>query len=270
MFKNFINGTHIIDNLIDYLPTLLVAVLVFVIGFISIKIIMKIFSKTLNNSKLDITAHSFFKSLIKSILYVLLIVIVLKQLGIDTNSFLAIIGAAGLAIGLSLQNSMSNLAGGFIILFSKPFKVGDYIETGSSAGTVQSISILYTRLLTIDNKAIYIPNGTISSQTLVNYNEEKFRRLDIEFSISYDDDYNIAKNILTDIVNNNPLAHKDPVPVIRVSEQGASSISIIVKVWVDAANYFDLKYDLNEMVKSEFDKAGITIPFNQLEVTVKK
>ena len=131
------------------------------------------------------------------------------------TSIVAVIGAAGLAIGLSLQNSISNLAGGFIILFAKPFKVGDYIETGSFSGTVQAISILYTRLLTFDNKAVYIPNGQISSNTLINYNEEKTRRLDLVFSISYKDNFNTAKDIIKKAIQDNPLALSEPEPIIR-------------------------------------------------------
>ena len=186
------------------------------------------------------------------------------------TSIIAIIGAAGLAVGLALQSSLSNLAGGFIILFSKPFQVGDYVEYGGVSGTVSAISILYTRLLTIDNKAIYIPNGQISNSTLVNYTEEPKRRLDLVFSISYDDDFKKAKKILAEIISSKPTALNEPdPPAIRVTEHAASSINIIVKIWVKSEDYWNLYYDLHEEVKTRFDEEGISIPYNQLDVIFK-
>ncbi|MFA5657946.1 MAG: mechanosensitive ion channel domain-containing protein [Oscillospiraceae bacterium] len=259
-----------LEALKDFLPSLAAAVAVLVGGLLMSKICIKIMSKGLSKSKMDPTAHSFLKSLVRVVLYSIVIVISLSLLGIPTTSIIAVIGAAGLAIGLALQNSMSNVAGGFIILFSKPFKVGDYIETNSVQGTVQAISILYTRLLTFDNKAVYIPNGQISSSTLVNYTEEELRRLDLVFSISYSDDFEKAKNVILGILSKNQYTLSVPEPLVRVSAHEASSISIAVKVWVKSVNYWALNWDLHESVKTSFDKEGITIPFNQLDVNIKK
>lgn len=259
-----------LDDIYDYLPTLGIAVAIFLIGIILAKIIVKIMGKALNKSKIDITAHSFLKSLVKVTLYTIVIVIALTKLGVPTTSLVTIIGAAGLAVGLALQSSMSNLAGGFIILFSKPFTVGDYVQIGSSEGNVEAITILYTRLLTIDNKAVYIPNGQVSNSSITNYTQEKTRRLDLVFSISYEDDYTKAKKILADIVDRNALALKDPEPLIRVTEQASSSINIAVKIWVKSENYWPLNFDMLETVKTRFDEEGISIPYSQLDVQIKK
>lgn len=258
------------DSVLDFLPLLAGALVVLIGGIFMSKICVKIMGRGLVKGKVDMTAQSFLKSLVKIVLYIIVIVIALSILKIPMSSIIAVIGAAGLAIGLALQNSMSNIAGGFIILFSKPFKAGDYIETGAVQGTVQAISILYTRLLTFDNKAVYIPNGQISSSTLINYTEEKIRRLDLTFSISYSDDFEKAKSILLSILQNHELALSEPKPIVRVSAHSSSSIIIAVKVWVNSSDYWALNWDLHETVKTEFDKAGITIPFNQLDVNIIK
>ena len=260
----------VLEKIYAFLPTLGVALAIFIIGIILVKIIVKIMGKALNKSKIDITAHAFLKSLVRVTLYTLVVIIALTKLGVPTTSLVTIIGAAGLAVGLALQTSMSNLAGGFIILFSKPFKVGDYVEIGGSQGTVNAISILYTQMLTSDNKVIYIPNGQISASTLINYTQQDTRRLDLVFSISYESDFKKAKSILHDIVNANELALKEPEPVIRVTEQGASSINIAVKVWVKSENYWSLHFDLNEQVKEKFDQERISIPYNQMDIYIKK
>lgn len=259
-----------VDYLWSTLPHIAGAIIIYIVGVLLTKLILKLMSKALNKSKLDVTVHSFVKSLVKTVLYTVIIVSILTVLGVPTASLVTIIGAAGLAVGLALQNSISNLAGGFIILFSKPFKVDDFIEVGTIQGKVINITILNTKLLTLDNKAIYIPNGQISSSTLINYNEQENRRVDLIFSISYDNDFKVAKEVLKNVVNKNPLALNDPEPIIRVTNHAASAIEIAVKVWVKSENYWDLYYDLNEEVKTAFDENGISIPYNQLDVMIKK
>ncbi len=259
-----------LNSLKDYLPTLIFAVVVLIIGFLLSKLCLRLMSKGLSKSKIDPTAHSFLKSLVRVVLYTIVLVIVLSILKVPTSSLVAVIGASGLAIGLALQNSISNLAGGFLILFAKPFKVGDYVMVGTAEGTVEAISILYTRLLTIDNKAIYIPNGQITNMTLINYTDEKLRRLDLTFSISYDNDFKQAEKLIESVVRKNAMSILEPAPVIRVSKHSASSIDIICKVWVKAEDYWNLNYDLNEDVKTVFDENGISIPYNQIDVLIKK
>ena len=264
MWEKFVNF------ILSMLPHIIGAIIILIVGLLVTKLVIKIMSGALKKSKLDITAHSFIKSLVKSALYAVIIVSVLTVLGVPTTSLVAIIGAAGLAVGLALQSSISNLAGGFIVLFSKPFKIGDYIEFSGVEGVVEDISILNTKLLTLDNKAVFIPNGQISSSTLINYNNQETRRLDLVFSISYKNDYKKAKEILNEVVNGNPLTLHEPEPIIRVTAHGASAIEIAVKVWVKAENYWDLHFDLNEDVKTAFDENGISIPYNQLDVFIKQ
>ena len=269
-FLSKLKWENFLEKFKDFLPTIIFALIVFIIGIFATKIIVKILGKGLKKSKLDITAHSFLKSLIRIILYTLVTVITLTILKVPMTSIVAVIGAAGLAIGLALQNSLANLAGGFIILFSKPFAVGDFIESNGTLGTVDSISILYTRLLTPDNKVVYIPNGQVSNGKIINYTQEKLRRLDMTFSISYASDYKKAIDLLTAIINEHPLAIKEPLPLVRVIEQGSNSINIAARIWVESDKYWDLNYDLLEQVKIAFDDNNIEIPYNQLDVHLDK
>lgn len=260
----------IIDRLLGFLPTLLLAVIVYIVAMIVIKIVLKIMSKALEKSKIDPTAHGFLKSLVRVVLFTLAIVITLSTIGIPMSSIVAVIGAAGLAVGLALQNSLSNVAGGFIILFEKPFKVGDYIASNGEEGTVESISILATRILTVDNKVVYIPNGQVSNGKVVNYSEEDLRRVDLNFSISYEDDFAKAKRIIEDLVSAHEFALKEPAPTVRMLQQADSAIVITTRVWTATANYWDVYFDLTEQVKAAFDKNGITIPYNQITVHMDK
>lgn len=207
---SFFSG--ILQKIQDAIPTVLVAVVIFIIGALLAKLLQKAVKRGMKRSNIDDTAIGFFQSLIRVILYTVLIVICLSILKVPMSSIVAVIGAAGLAIGLALQNSLSNLAGGFIILFSKPFKAGDYIETSGVSGTVESVGILYTRIITPDNKTVYIPNGTISASVISNYTEKKLRRLDLEFSISYESDFDKAQHLIRQTINESEIALKEPEP----------------------------------------------------------
>lgn len=251
---------------ITFLPTLLAAIIILIVGIIITKIANKIMSKALKRSRLDVSAHSFLISLVKIILNTLIIVIALTTLGVPTASMVAVIGAAGLAVGLALQNSLSNLAGGFIILFSKPFVAGDFIESNGASGTVDSINILYTRLLTADNKAVFIPNGQVSNSKIINYTQEKLRRLELSFGISYKNDYEKAMDIIKEIISDNEFAIRSPEPLVRVGDQSANGINIVVNVWVASENYLKLKFDLLEQVKKAFYDSGIKFPYNQINM----
>lgn len=261
--------TMLWEKFLSFLPVLALSLVVFLAAMLVVKILIAVLGKALDRSKIDKTAHVFLKSLAKVILMTLAIVISLSTLGVDMSSIVAAIGAAGLAVGLALQSSLSNVAGGFIILFSKPFKVGDYIESNGVAGTVESISILSTRLLTPDNKSIYIPNGQVAGSTVVNYSEEELRRVDFAFGIAYENDYKKAEEIILELAGRHPLALKAPEPFVRISEHASSSIIIAARVWTKSENYWDLYFDLMEQVKSAFDNNGISIPYSQLEVKIK-
>lgn len=257
-------------SFLGYLPTLIAAIIVLIVGMIISKLVLKSMKKRSANSHIDKTTYKFLQSLIQVVIYMLVIVTVLSVLGVPMASIIAVIASAGVAVGLAVKDSLSNVAGGFIILFTKPFKIGDYVTCCGESGTVESISIIYTRLLTIDNRAVYIPNGQITTSTVINYNDEPLRRLDLEFSIAYEADFEKAKTVIAQVIADNKLALSDPAPLIRVCKHDASAIVIAAKVWVEAANYWDLNFDLYEQVKAAFDANGITIPFNQLDVHVVK
>ena len=268
---NYFSGlpVRIVEGFFSVLPKLLFAILIYIVGALISKLVMRIMSKGAERGNIDRTAHSFLKSLVSIILKTLILVIVLSVLGIPMTSIIAVIGAAGLAVGLALQNSLSNIAGGFIILFSKPFKVGDYIETNDIGGVVESISILYTKLKTPDMRDVFIPNGAVSSSKLTNCMNGEYRRLSLEFSVSYDADTDKAIKLISEIVEANEMAAKNPKPLIRVVGYAASSVNISTYVWTKPCNFGDLKLDLLDAVRKAFDSNGIDIPFDQLDIHMK-
>ena len=263
---------EMIDNLIKFFENnwarLAASLIILLIGILISKLVIRIMSRGLEKSRVDATAHGFFKSLTNTVLYIFVLVIALSVLGVPMTSIIAVIGAAGLAIGLALQNSLSNIAGGFIILFSKPFKVGDFIETNDISGSVDSINILYTRLLTPDKKSVYVPNGNITSATITNYTDEPIRRLDMMFKVSYDCDYRRAISIIERIIDDHPLALDEPEPFIRMVDMNEGFLKISARAWVNSGDYWTLNFDMQELVKDAFADAGITIPYNKLDVKV--
>lgn len=252
------------------LPSLIFALIIFIIGIIISKLILKIFTKCIKRTNVDNAAVSFLRSLLKALLYTIDFIITLSLLNIPMTSIIAVISAAGLAIGLALQNSLANLAGGFIILFSKPFRSGDFVETNSASGTVESIGILYTKILTKDNKTIYIPNGKISDSMITNYSEQATRRIDFEFGISYTDDIEKAKEIILDVAEKHPLILSTPEPFARLGIQAEDSLQITVWIWAETQNYWQVKFDFTELVNKAFIDNDITIPFRQLDVHIIK
>lgn len=259
-----------LNKFLDFLPQLLSAVVILVVGLLVIYLAMKLLTKALEKSRIDKTAHGIIKSLTRVGLWVLLAVIILTTLGVPTASLVALIGASGLAIGLAVQNSLQNLAGGFTLLFSRPFSVGDYISSNGEEGTVQEISMLSTKLLTVDNKVVYIPNGQVSANKIINFTKEDLRRVDINFSIAYEDDFGKAVSLIHSVIDAHPLALKDPAPFVRMSDHAASSIVITTRVWTKSADYWTVNFDMIEQVRAKFDENGISIPYNQLDVHMKE
>ena len=255
---------QIMDNVLS--PKVIIPIITLVVGFVAIKIIMKLFSRALAKSKIEISLHTFLKSLLKISLYVILLMTAASMIGIPITSLVTVLGALGLAISLAIKDSLGNLAGGFLVLFAKPFSVGDFVETEGVSGTVKAINLFYTRLNTIDNKRIYIPNGQLSNAKIINYSAEPTRMLDRIFSIGYDDDMDAAKQTIMDIILRSEYALLDPEPLVRVKDHSESSIDILVRVWVQSEHYFDLDYYLHEEIKRAFDKQGIHIPYQQLDV----
>lgn len=257
------------DLVISALPTIISAILFLAVGMFAIKLILKLSYNILDKSKMDKTACGFIKSAIRIVLYILLGIIVLSILKVPMTSIVTIIGTMGVTIGLALKDSLSNVSGGFIILLNRPFKVGDYVETAGVSGTIEQIGIFYTVIVTNDNKTAHVPNGTITNSNILNYSQKELRRLDLEYTISYDSDFQKAKAIINDIVLNNDKVLKDKDIVVRMGRQDASSIVIFVKVWTYHDDYWELNYDLNEKIKSKFDESGIEIPFTQLDIHLK-
>jgi len=244
------------------------AILVFVIGWLLIKLANKLVCKAFSRTKVDPILYHFALTAIKIVLYVLLALTCLDMLGVKTTSLLTALGAAGLAVSLALQSSLSNLAGGVVLLVTKPFGKGDYVSIGDTEGTVNQIGLIHTILITFDNKRVYIPNGDISGSRITNFTAEAIRRLDLVFSIGYDDDIEQAKAKILQVLAKNPLALQEPEPLVRVCAHGSNSVDIACRVWVSTENYWTLNFDLYEEVKVAFDEAGIHIPFNQLDIHV--
>ena len=210
--------------------------------------------------------QKFLGSLSSILLKILLLITVASTIGIEATSFIAILGAAGLAVGLALQGSLGNFAGGLLILLFKPFKVGDFIETQGQLGKVHAIHVFSTVLKTPDNKTIILPNGAVAGGSITNFSTEKQRRVDMTFGIGYGDDLKKAKDILKQLVDNDERILKDPEPVIAVSELGDNSVNYVVRVWCNAADYWSIFFDMQETVKLTFDQEGISIPFPQRDV----
>ena len=257
-----------VELIMAYGPKLLLAIVVLLIGLWIIKLVVKAFRKAMEKGGMDVSLQGFLASLVSILLKALLFISVASMIGIATTSFIAILGAAGLAIGLALQGSLANFAGGVLILLFKPFKVGDFINAQGHAGTVDAIKVFFTTLKTPDNKTIIIPNGALSNSSVVNFSTEARRRVDMTFGIGYADDINKAKGILTRLVATDTRILQQPEPAVLLSELADSSVNFAVRAWCDAADYWNIYFDMHEKVKMEFDKEGISIPFPQQDIHV--
>ncbi len=259
-----------IDLVIRYGGKFIIALLIWIIGLFVIKLVSRLAGKGMEHSKVELTLSKFIISLLNFSLKILLLVTCISLVGIKMTAFIALIGAMGLAFGLALQGSLSNFAGGILINFLKPYKIGDFIETGGILGTVKEISIFNTVLNTPDNKRIILPNSNVSNNNITNYSAEPTRRVDLFFGVDYNTDMERARQIIGEVIASHHKTLKDPPPFIRVGKFSASSIDITVRIWVEAADYWDVYFDILEQVKSAFDEAGIVIPFQQVDVFIKK
>lgn len=260
----------IIALIISKLPLLISAAIIIAVGFTVANLIGKILIKALCAKGIDPSIHSFIRTIVTLILKFAVILSALSTLNIDVNSFLTALGAAGITAGIGLQSSISQLASGIQILVNHPFKSGDYIDIGSVSGKVHEIKMMYTELITLDNKRVIIPNSTITSSNIINYNSESRRRLDLVFSVSYDADISKAKEVLLETVKANKLILTDPAPIIAVKEHASSSINLACLIWCSSDDYWDAFYSMQEAVKLAFDSNGIPIPYSQLDVHIVK
>lgn len=270
MLETIDTATIVSKYLIPWCINLGFAILIFFIGLLVSKGIIKIIRNVLNRSKLDTILVDFIISISGSILLLVVIIASLDQLGVDTTSLIALIGAAGLAIGLSLQNSLQNFASGIMLITFRPFKVGDYVEAGGTAGSIVKINIFSTTMITPDNKEVIVPNGQIYNDIITNYSARDTRRVDMVFGISYEDDINKAKDIIEHIVSTDSKILKDPEPVIAVGELADSSVNIFVRPWVNTIDFWPVYFELNEKIKYALDSYGISIPYPQMDVHMMK
>lgn len=257
-----------IELIMGYAPKLILAFVVLFVGLWLINRIVTLMSSAMQRSDTEPTLAKFLTSLVSIGLKALLLISVASMIGIETTSFIAILGAAGLAIGLALQGSLANFAGGVLVLMFKPYKVGDYIEAQGVSGTVAEIQIFNTIIKTSDNIVVIVPNGSLSNGIITNYSRENTRRVDMVFGIGYDDDIGRAKDILNRLIAEDSRALSDPAHLVVVSELADSSVNITVRIWANASDSSDLRWDFLEKVKLTFDREGISIPYPQSDVHV--
>ena len=253
------------------LPKCVTAVVLFIVGMFLIRLVMKFTRKMLTRSTLDPTLHSFILSILRAVLLIFLGIVVLTVLVPSAvGSMVALLGVFGLAVSLAVKDSLANLASGISVLFTKPFSLGDYVSIGDYEGTIQEIRLNYTVLKTVDNKLIHTPNGDVAKAHITNFTGEPVRRLDLEFSIGYEDDFEKAKAIILEIITQHPSALPDPAPLVRMTRHGDSAIVLISRTWCKTEDYWNMRFDFLEEVKRRFDQEGITIPYNQMNVYVKQ
>lgn len=247
-----------------------IALAIFIVGRWVAKILLKVTRKLLVRTKMDEMLIDFILAIGNAILLLFIVIASLDQLGVNTTSLIALLGAAGLAVGLALQNSLQNFAAGVMLIIFRPFKAGDFVEAGGTAGVVESISIFSTIMRTGDNREVIVPNGSIYSGTITNVSARDTRRIDMVFGIGYDDDIKKAKEIMQKIMAEDERIHAEPAPLVAVAELADSSVNFNVRPWVNSGDYWAVKFDLNERIKIAFDENGISIPYPQMDVHLEK
>lgn len=252
------------------LSAILRAVIIFLVCIIAVKVLMRVFNKLILKMNVDKSLHAFIRTTVKILLYFVAVIIVADSLGIPITSLIAVLSVAGLALSLAIQGVLSNIAGGIMVLSSKPFGVGDYIEAGGVGGTVKEIGLAYTKLATADNKLIYIPNSDISASQIVNYSANDARRIEIKIGASYDDSIEDVKKALNEVIANNDVLEEPAKPFVNVSSYEDSYIEYVVRVWVENAKYWDVHFKMLEDIKASFDKNNITMTYNHLNVHMMK
>lgn len=264
--ENYVNKA--VELVMIYAPKLLLAIVTLLVGLYVVKAITKGAKKLMKKRNVDESLQPFFATLISIALKILLVISVMSMVGIAMTSFIAILGAAGLAVGMALSGTLQNFAGGVMILIFKPFRVGDFIEAQGHKGTVKEIQIFNTILTALDNRVIILPNAPLSSGSMVNFSAEKERRVDFSFGIGYGDDIDKAKSVLHKVIETEERVLAEREVFVAIGELGDSSVNITVRVWVKGENYWPVFFDMNEKVKKAFDKENISIPFPQRDIHV--
>ena len=261
--------SFILKSAVDFAWDIFIAILIFLVGRWIIRYIDKILNKVFVRKEVEVSLAGFIRSFVKGALYVVLIITLIKKVGVDTSSFVALLASAGVAIGMALSGTFQNFAGGILILLLRPFKVGDYILTQGFEGTVKEIRLFNTLMSTTDNKQITIPNSNIINNVINNSSAETRRRIDLNVTISYGDDYDVARAALLDIVNADSRIEQDPnPPYIALSSLGDSAVNVLVRVWVPSSEYWSVYHGLNEKIYKQLPEKGIHFPFPQLDVRI--
>lgn len=253
-------------NMELFMTNLLIALVIFFVGKFLAKYITKIILKTMSKTGMDETLSTFLHSVVYGVLLAVVVLAALSKVGVETTSFVAIIGAVGLAVGLAFQSTLSNISAGVMIIIFRPINKGDFVEAGGATGSVEEINIFNTILKTGDNKIIIVSNSNIIGGNITNYSKQDTRRVDITFGIGYDDDLKLAKSILSDIIAQDDRILKDPAPLVAVSELADSSVNFITRSWVKSSDYWGVYFDLLEKTKLTFDEKGISIPYPQMDI----
>lgn len=258
------------EMIIGYTIKFVVALLILIIGRMIANTVAKVMGKGMRKREMDNAVVSFITAIIKSVIFIAAILMALGHVGVQTTSFIAILGAAGLAIGLALQGSLANIASGVLLIMFRPMRAGEYVEAGGVAGTVESITIFQTVLKTPDNKVVFVPNAQITNDSITNYSREALRRIDLVVGVSYSADLLKTKEVLEAVVKADPRVLEEPALNIQVNELGASSVDFIVRPWTKVEDYWPTRWDLNREIKLALDKHGIGIPFPQMDVHLFK
>lgn len=267
------NFDSILGIIVGYLSTyglsVIGAILIFVLGRIVAKWLLSLIGAGMSRSGIDETLKKFLLDAIYVLMLIFIVLAALSQLGVETTSFVAILGAAGLAVGLAFKDTFANIGAGVLLIVFRPFKSGDFVEIAGTSGSVESINMFSVSLKSPDNKSIIVPNGRVLGDNITNYSAKETRRVDLVFGIGYGDDLKLAKETLLEIVNTESRALKDPEPFVAVSELADSSVNFVVRVWVKSADYWGVYFDTIEKVKLIFDEKGISIPYPQMDVHQK-
>lgn len=262
-----------LDTVIYYITVyglkLIGSIAIFVIGRKIAQFLVSITKKIMDKTKLDETLSKFLANVLYGVLLVVIVLSALSNLGVNTTSFVAILGAASLSVGLAFKDTFANIGAGVLLIFFRPFKVGDFVNAGGEAGVVEEINLFSVLMKTGDNKRIIIPNSGVIGKTITNFSANATRRVDLTFGIGYEDDLKLAKQTLLDVVNEDERVLKDPAPFVAVSELADSSVNFVVRVWVKSEDYWGVYFDTTEKVKLTFDEKGISIPFPQMEINTK-
>lgn len=256
----------LIEQSIEVGKNILAAIIVFIVGRFLISLLKRMMTSMMEKRKIEITIQTFLHSLVNILLNILLVIAVIGALGINTASFAALLASAGVAIGMALSGNLQNLAGGLIVLLFKPYKVGDWIEAQGVSGSVAEIQIMHTLLTTVDNKVVYVPNGAMSSGTIINYSRKETRRIEWIVGVDYGEDIDKVKNIIDTLIAADERILKEPAPYIALHALDSSSVNVTIRVWVPTGEYWNVYFDMNKKIYDEFNKQGVNFPFPQLTI----